>query len=181
MKEIKLDCRSIVIIIIWIYALAQPTCFIQSAFMDNIVQVGLVLAALLFMLAKNRGLRIDSLSLLYLLLILTAVVPDICSGNIEGTITQALSYVFPVLMYIIVWNAGDTERSIDLLYKLPIAFGVLLGGWTAFGGGFCVLLASRLAPIWLKLKNSEIWFKCLPMDLEYLLRGEDLQDILCID
>lgn len=134
MKEIKLDCRSIVIIIIWIYALAQPTCFIQSAFMDNIVQVGLVLTALLFMLAKKRELRIDSLSLLYLLLILTAVVPDICSGNIEGTITQAFSYVFPVLMYIIVCNAGDTERSIDLLYKLPIALGVLLGGWTAFGG-----------------------------------------------
>lgn len=125
-KVIKKDV--LFALLIWIFIFEKITLYMTgSNRMDNLFQIGcVVLMMMILMVRKINGipLRLDDISVLGFLLILTATWQDIMRFDTSG-LAMAVSYSLPIFMYIFiinVWYYND-KISKSILY-IPMAYGV---------------------------------------------------------
>lgn len=125
----KLDNDKIAALFVWIYVIEATTFYIKSNFIDNVFQLGAILMMCFLLVASGRAsrLRINNEILLYLLLLLLGLVPDILSGNFFTGFTVMVSYVLPLLMYLYVVNRfNDIGKINRWIFSVPVLYGVII-------------------------------------------------------
>ena len=125
----RLNKNKIAALFVWIYVIEATTFYVKSNFIDNVFQLGAILL-MCFLLVESgqaRRLRVNNEFLLYLLLLLLGLIPDILSGNFLIGFTVMGSYALPVLMFIYVRNRFDNIEKMDRwLFSVPVLYGVFI-------------------------------------------------------
>ena len=125
----RLDKNKIAALFVWIYVIEATTFYIKSNFIDNVFQLGAILMMCFLLVASGRAsrLRVNNEFLLYLLLLLLGLVPDLLSGNFLTGFTVMVSYALPLLMYLYVNNRFDKICKIDIwVFSVPVVYGVII-------------------------------------------------------
>lgn len=125
----RLDRNKLAALFVWIYVIEATTFYIKSNFIDNAFQLGAILVMCFLLVASGRAsrLRISNEFLLYLLLLLLGLIPDLLSGYFSTGLVVMVSYALPLFMYFYVFNRfHEMDRINKWMFTVPVVYGTIV-------------------------------------------------------